>query len=127
MSKNVPIKGLNNKRQITATFVVSATGFSLLIQLIYQGKSKSGLPNGVCKQLLKGVAPGHIKISCKLSDLKPLHAWWIVETFNHLKHQNDSIIKDFDAAGISDVITCANDVFTRVENPFDEQRQQQHF
>ena len=101
MSKNVPIKGLNNKRQITATFVVSATGFSLLIQLIYQGKSKSGLPNGVCKQFLKGVAPGHIKISFKLSDLKLLHAWWIVETFSHLKHQNDSIIEDFDAAGIA--------------------------
>ena len=59
----------------------------------------------------------------KLSDLKPLHARWIVETYNHLKHQNDSIIKGFDAAGISEAITCANDVFTREENPFDEQRQ----
>ena len=38
--KNVPIKGLNDKKQLTATFVVTATGFSLPIQLIYQGKSK---------------------------------------------------------------------------------------
>ena len=43
-SKNVPIKGLDDKRQITATFVVSATGSFLPIQLIYQGKSKRCLP-----------------------------------------------------------------------------------
>ena len=55
--------------------------------------------------------------------MKPLLARWIVETYNHLKHQNDSIIKRFDDAGISEAITCASDVFTRVENPFDEQRQ----
>ena len=64
----------------------------------------------------------HVKVSLKLSDLKPLHARWIVETSNnYLKHQNDSIIKGFDAAGISEAITFANDVFTRIENPFDEQ------
>ena len=43
-SKNVPIKGLDDKRQITVTFVVSATGSFLPIQLIYQGKSKRCLP-----------------------------------------------------------------------------------
>ena len=43
-SKNVSIKGLDDKRQITATFVVSATGFFLPIQLIYQAKSKRCLP-----------------------------------------------------------------------------------
>ena len=36
------------------------------------------------------------------------------------------IIKGFDDAGISEAITCANDVFTPLENHFDEQRQQ-HF
>ena len=30
-SKNVPIKGLNDKRQITSTFVVTTTDFFLLI------------------------------------------------------------------------------------------------
>ena len=38
--KNVPIKGLDDKRQITATFVVSASCSFLPIQLIYQGKLK---------------------------------------------------------------------------------------
>ena len=81
----------------------------------------------VSKQLSNGVAPGDVKVSLKLSDLKPLHARWIVETYNHLKHQNDSIINGLDAAGFSEAITCANDVFIQVENPFDEQRQQQNF
>ena len=75
----------------------------------------------VNKHLSNGVTTGDVKVSLKLSDLKPLHARWIVETYNHLKHQNDSIIKGFDAAGISEAITFANDVFTRIENPFDEQ------
>ena len=60
-----------------------------------------------------------------LNWVKPLHARWIAETYNHLEHQNESIIKGFDAAGISEAITRANDVFTPVENPCDEQRQQQ--
>ena len=78
----------------------------------------------VSKQLSNEVAPGDVKLSLKSSHLKPLHAWWIIETYNHLKHQNDFIIKGFNAAGISEAITWVNDVFTRVENSFDEQRQQ---
>ena len=34
----VPIKCVDDKRQITATFTVSASGVFLPIQLIYQGK-----------------------------------------------------------------------------------------
>ena len=81
----------------------------------------------VSKQLSNGVAPGNVKVSLKLKDLKPLHARWIVETYNHLKHQNDSFIKGFVDARISEAITFANDVFTQVENPFNEQRKQQNF
>ena len=40
-AKNVPIKGVDDKRQITATFAVSATQNFLLMQLIYAGKSKT--------------------------------------------------------------------------------------
>ena len=78
----------------------------------------------VSKQLSNGVAPGDIKGSLKLIDLKPLHAQWIVETYNQLKHQNDSIIKGFEVAGISEAIAY---VFIRVENPVDEQGQLQNF
>ena len=43
-AKSVPIKGVDDKRQITATFTVSLTGKFLLIQLIYKGKTKCSLP-----------------------------------------------------------------------------------
>ena len=65
-----------------------------------------------------GITPGRVKVSLKLSDLKPLHAKWIVDTYNQLRKQNDSVIKGFDAAVITEMIKVANDVFTRVENSF---------
>ena len=43
-AKNVPIKGVDDKRQITATFAVTLDGRFLPIQLIYQGKSERCLP-----------------------------------------------------------------------------------
>ena len=38
--KTVPIKGIDDKRQITATFAISMSGEFLPIQLIYEGKTK---------------------------------------------------------------------------------------
>ena len=43
-AKTVPIKGIHDKRQITATFTVSMTGKFLPIQLIYEGKAPRCLP-----------------------------------------------------------------------------------
>ena len=43
-AKNVPVKGIDDKRQITATFAVSAVGDFLPMQLIYVGKTKRCLP-----------------------------------------------------------------------------------
>ena len=43
-AKNVPIKGIDDKRQISATFVVFITGKFLPIQLIYKVKTKRFLP-----------------------------------------------------------------------------------
>ena len=81
----------------------------------------------VSKQMSNEVALGAVKTSLKLSDFKPHHKRFIVETYNHVKHQNYFIIKDFDAAGISQAITCESNVFTQAEYPFDEQRRQQNF
>lgn len=65
-----------------------------------------------------------IKVSLKLSDLRLLHAKWIVDAYNHLRKQNNAIIKGFDATGITEVIKFANDAFTRVENYFHQHRKQ---
>ena len=43
-SSNVPIKGVDDKRQITATFAISAGGTFLPIQVIYEGKTQRCLP-----------------------------------------------------------------------------------
>ena len=40
----MPIKGIDDKRQITATFTVSMTGKFLPIQLIYEGKTPRSRP-----------------------------------------------------------------------------------
>ena len=232
-STTVPIKGVDDKRQITATFTVSASGVFLPIQLIYQGKTKRCLPKfkfpkefqvtftknhwsnfGKCvdlfqkiifpylhakkmelgypdeqfsliitdtfkgqdneeiknlcnrnncelvivphnltnkfqpldltinqkakkfisnkfnawyaekvsKQLMNGRAAGDVKVSLKLSDLKPLHAKWIVDMYGYLKLQNESIVKGFEKAGILEAVEMAQEVYTRSENPFDEKR-----
>ena len=42
--KTVPIKGIDEKRQITATFAISISGEFLSIQVIYEGKTKRCLP-----------------------------------------------------------------------------------
>ena len=61
----------------------------------------------VSEQLKRGVAPGDVKVSMKLSDLKPLHARWIVEMFDYLKQQNESIVNGFDKAGITEAVKSA--------------------
>ena len=43
-AKNIPIKSVDDKRQITATFAVSCTGEFLPIQLIYAGKTEQSRP-----------------------------------------------------------------------------------
>ena len=45
-AKNVPIKGVDDKRQITATFAVSASRDFFHMQLIYAGETKN-----VCQSL----------------------------------------------------------------------------
>ena len=43
-SRTVPIKGVDDKRKITVTFTVTASGSLLPIQLIYSGKTIRSLP-----------------------------------------------------------------------------------
>ena len=59
----------------------------------------------------------------KLSDLKPLHARWIVQMFDKQKQQNESIVNGFNKAGITEAVKSVNDVFPRIENPFTQKRE----
>ena len=76
----------------------------------------------VSKQLMNGKAPGDVKVSLKLSDLKLLHAKWIVEMYGYLKQQTESVVKGFEKAGILEAVKMAQEVYARCENVFDEKR-----
>ena len=76
----------------------------------------------VSHQFSRDIAAANVNLSLKLSVLKPLHANLIVELYDHLKKQNEAIIKGFDKAGITDDIRSANDIYQRCENPFQERK-----
>ena len=61
------------------------------IKKFISNKFNTWYADRVSKELSNGMPPGDVKVSPKLSDLKPLHAKWIMDTFNHLRKQNDSI------------------------------------
>ena len=77
----------------------------------------------VTEQLRRGVAPGDVKVSMKLSDLKPLHARWIVEMFDYLKQQNESIVNGLDKAGNTEAVKSASKIFSRIEKPFTQKQE----
>ena len=76
----------------------------------------------VRRQLTNGKSPGNVKVSPKLSNLKPLPAKWMVEMYEHLKQQKEPFIKGFKKAGMMEAVKSAQDVYTRRENPFDDKR-----
>ena len=71
----------------------------------------------VADQLGKEVQPAQIKVSTKITNIKPLHARWIVELYEHKCKQKEIIVKGFQATGITDAITQST-VMVRVENPY---------
>ena len=48
------------------------------------------MANEISKQIKEGIAPPDVKVSLKLSVIKPLHAKWIVDLHRHLKADKDS-------------------------------------
>ena len=64
---------------------------------------------------MNGKAPGDGKVSLKLSDLKPLHAKWIVEMYGYLKQQKESVVKGFEKAGILEAVKMAQEVYAGVK------------
>ena len=74
----------------------------------------------VADQLEKGVQPTEIKITKKLTDIKPLHAQWVIDLYHHLCKEKEFVVNGFEATGVTEAITKANEVMIRIENPFKE-------
>ena len=72
----------------------------------------------VARQLKSGNGQTNIKVSSKLSDLKPLHASWIVDLYKHMQEDDELILKGFEEAGIYEAISDAQEILKRVDNPF---------
>ena len=70
--------------------------------------------------LTYGKPPGDVKVSRKLSDLKPLYAKRVVEMYEYFKLQKESVIKGFKKAGITEAVKSALDVYTlhKTRKPF---------
>ena len=50
-----------------------------------------------------------------------MHAKWILELYNHLRHQTEIILNDFKAASIAEAVESANTVLKTIENSFSKQ------
>ena len=61
-----------------------------------------------------------VKVTLKLSMIKPLHAKWIVDLHHHLKAHKEMIVNGFGAAGIFEPIENAQPIAEKVENRFKE-------
>ena len=73
----------------------------------------------VFTQLQNGRDPTDVKIS-KLSDLKPTHARWNVDWYNHVIKEKEIIVRGFNSAGISEAVQNIEDIYEKIENLFRE-------
>ena len=72
----------------------------------------------VSKQLRRNINPADVKLSLKLTHIKVLHARWINDLYHHLIGRKDIIINGFSKAGITEADRNAQEIVTRIENPF---------
>ena len=73
--------------------------------------------NEFLTQLNQGVDPTEVKITSKLSDLKPLNVSCIVDLDEHLKKETWMIVKGSDSAGITEPVDNVQAVYEEIENP----------
>ena len=65
-------------------------------------------------QLRDGTDPIDVKISSQISDLKPLHASWIVDLYHYLEEEKQMIKNGFQVPGISEAVNKVWELFQRV-------------
>ena len=75
-----------------------------------QNKYNDWFANQVFTQLQNGKDPTDVKISSRLSGLKPIHARWIVDWYDHVIKENEMIVRGFNSAVISEDVQNAEDI-----------------
>ena len=85
-----------------------------------QNKYNDWFADQVFTQLQNGKDPTDIKTSSKLSDLKPIHARWIVNWHHHVIKEKEMVARGFNSVGISEAVQNVEDIYEKIENPFRE-------
>ena len=85
-----------------------------------QNKYNDWFADQVFTQLQNGKDPTDVKITSKLLDLKPIHARWIVDWYNHGIKEKEMIVSGFNSAGISEAVQNAEEIYEKIENPLRE-------
>ena len=68
------------------------------------------------KQVDKGIDVYSIHVNTTLSVMKPIHAHWLVGLYDHLQNKPEVIRKEFEMAGIVEVVTKE----LEPEDPFED-------
>ena len=69
-------------------------------------------------QLKRCTDPAGITISFKLSDLRSLHAFWILDFYKYMFEQPQMTVNCFHGTGIIEAVNEAKTFLDSVENPF---------
>lgn len=86
----------------------------------FSDKYQTWYAEQVAKQISRGVSPHDVKVDIRLFALKPLHAKWIVDYYNHMSKQDNRqiVVNGFKKAGIIEAYEQAKKLKELVDNPF---------
>ena len=79
-----------------------------------KGKFEFWYAQQVTSQLEGRSSVFHVQVPLKLSVIKPIHAKWLLDLYDHLRNSSDTIIMGFAMAGIKDVLV----IEILLEDPF---------
>ena len=84
-----------------------------------QNKYNDWFADQVFTELQNGKDHNDVKISSKLSHLKPIHNE-IIDWYNHVIKEKEMIVRGSNSASISEAVQNAEDIYEKTENPFRE-------
>ena len=99
---------------LTNKFQLLNISVNKLAKASISNKCNSWFSKQVYDQLALGTEPSKVKVSAKLSDIKPLHAQWIVDLYNYIRKEKGTIINEFKSAGVTEAIQSAQEIVKSV-------------
>ena len=79
-------------------------------------KYKSWFSKQISAQLALETELSKIKVSAKLSDIKPLHSQWVVDICNYMCEEKNMNINGFKSAVVTEAIQSAQEIVIKAGN-----------